>query len=136
MSVAINRPGVSLVVAILGIVIASTAVAILIGAPIVFGTAWSEFGPWILTNYFLAMADRLVRGAFPFYWTPHWIYQVGSLTPLIALGAFLALRAGSVVRRSAPRAALVIVALACFLLIAYVVAGVYAVVTTRSGVPL
>jgi hypothetical protein len=125
----------SLVVAVLGAVVATATLAILIAAPLIYG-ARSEWWPSLLTNYFLAMAHRTVDGPYPFFWTPYWMYQVGSLTPMIAFGAFLALGAGYSARRLARRTALVVVTVACCFLAAYVVAGVYAVATTWSGVGL
>ena len=126
----------SLVVALLGAVVATATLAILIGAPVVFGMAGSEWWTSIVTNYFLAAAHRIVDGPYPFFWTPYWMYQVGSLTPMIAFGASLALGAGYSARRLAPRTALVIMTVACCLLAAYLVAGVFAAASTRGGVPL
>jgi len=122
-----------LIVAIVGDLLATTAIAILVGAPLVHGMAGTQW-PWLLTTYFLAMANRLVDGPYPFFWSPHWVYLVGSLTPLIVLGACVSLVAGHAARRSAPRAALVIEAVASCLLAAYVVAGIYA--AAWGGVPL
>jgi len=126
----------ALVVAVLGIVIATTVVLILMGAPVVFGFAHWDWWPSIVTSYFLAMAHRLVGGPYPFYWTPPWIYFFGSLMPLIAFGAIVALAAGYSVRSYARRASVVIMSVALLLLVGFMAAGVYASAATRGGVPL
>jgi hypothetical protein len=131
-----KHPRQALVVAVLGAVVATATLAILIGAPVVFGMAGSEWWTPIVINYFLAAAHRIFDGPYPFFWTPSWMYEVGSLTPLIAFGASLALGAGYSARRRAPRTAVVIMTMACCLLAAYVVAGVFAAASTRGGVPL
>jgi hypothetical protein len=64
------------------------------------------------------------------------MYVVGSLTPLIALGAFVALAAAYAALPSARRTALLIVTGALCLLVAYALAGVYAAAGTWGGVPL
>lgn len=126
----------SLITAILGALVATSALVTLVGAPVVFGMAWSEWWQPIVTDYFLAMAHRLIDGPYPFFWTPQWIYVVGSLTPLIALGACVAVAAGFAALSRARRTAVVIVTVACCLLIAYLVGGVYAAAATLGGVPL
>jgi len=56
--------------------------------------------------------------------------------PPIALGAFVALVAGLSAMPSARRKSVVIVTVACSLLAAYLVAGVYAAARTWGGIPL
>ena len=131
-----EHPRASLVAALLGAAVAVATLVILIGAPVAFGMAGSEWWPAITTNYFLAMAHRLIDGPYPFFWTPQWMYVVGSLTPLIPLGAFVALAAGYSALPSARRTAAVIVIVACCLLVVYAVAGVYATAGAWAGVPL
>lgn len=131
-----KRPRASLIVAILGTLVATAVVAILIGAPLIYGMSGTEWWPSISTNYFLAMAHRLIDSPYPFYWTPRWMYVVGSVMPLIALGACVALGAGLTALSHARWAAAVIVSFECCLLVAYLVAGVYASAATLSGVPL
>ena len=131
-----KHPRVSLVVAILGAVVAGSVVVILIGAPVVFGMARPEWWPATVTNYYLAMAHRMIDGPYPFFWTPAWMYIVGSLTPLIAVGAVVALAAGISARKYARRTAAVIVVAASCLLVAYAVAGIYAAAGTWAGIPL
>ena len=126
----------SLVAAILGTVVAIATLVVLIAAPVIYGMAGSEWWPSIVTSYFLAMAHRLIDGPYPFFWTPQWMYVVGSLTPLIALGAFVALAAGYAALPSARRTAVVIVTVALCLLVAYALAGVYAAAGIWGGVPL
>ena len=129
------HPRASLLIAVLGDVVAIATVLVLIGAPMVFG-ARLELYPSIATNYFLATAHRLIGGPYPFFWTPRWMYLVGSLTPLIPLGSLVALVAGFSAMPRARRTAAFVVAVASCLLAAYVAAGMYAVATTWGGVPL
>ncbi len=130
-----KHPLASLVVATLGAVVAMATIVVLIGAPVALG-ARPEWWPGIVTNYYLAMAHRVIGGPYPFTWTPGWTYLFGSLMPLIALGAFVALVAGLSAMPSARRKSVVIVTVACSLLVAYLVAGVYAAARTWGGIPL
>ena len=131
-----RHPRAALVAAMIGLLVATSAVVALIGAPMISGTAGRDWWPLILNTYFLAMANRLVGGPFPFFWTPHWMYAVGNLTPLIVLGGFIALIAGASALPRARRTAIAIVSTASCLLVAYLVAAVYAVAGTWGGVPL
>jgi hypothetical protein len=134
-SIGVGRdPHTSLVAALVGAVVATAALLILIGAPAVFGMAWRDWWPFIVSNYFLAMGHQLIAGPYAFNWTPLWIYPVGSLTPLIALGASVALAAGLVSHRRSRRAAGILVVYACCLLAAYVAAGIYTAWGTWWGV--
>lgn len=131
-----TRPRASLVVAVLGTAVAAATVVVLIGAAVMNGTAGSDWWPYTLTTYFLAMAHRLVGGAYAFFWTPRWMYSVGSLTPLVALGACIGLVAGLAALPRARKKAVLIVAVASFLLVAYVVSGAYAAAGTWDGIPV
>jgi hypothetical protein len=131
-----NHPRAALVVASVGVFMAGFVVWILVGSPGIFGMALSDWWPNIVTNYFMAMAHRLIDGPYPFFWTPPWMYPVGSLALLIPVGATLAIVAGYCARPYARRAAVVIVAVSCCLLAAYVAAGAFAVMSTWGGVPL
>ncbi len=131
-----NHQRAALVVAVSGIVVATAVAGILIGAPLVFGFASWDWWPSIVTNYFLAMAHRVIGGPYPFNWTPSWIYFFGSLMPLIAFGAVVALAAGYSARSYARRASVVIMSVAFCLLVGFLAAGVYASAATRGGIPL
>jgi hypothetical protein len=131
-----NHPRASLVAAIFGAVLAATVVLIEIAAPLTFGRTSSRWPPWIVTDYFLAMGHNLMGDAYPFFWSPLWAFRVGSLTPLIPAGAALALAAGYSARMYARRTAVVTVAVASCLLLAYAAAGAYAATATWSGIAL
>lgn len=127
-----NHPRAALVAAVLGALLGTTVVLIQIGVPLTFGIPWQ----YVVTDYFLAMGHRLLDGPFVFSWGPTWRYPVGSLTPLIPVGAVLALAAAYSAHRYARRTAVVIVTVACSLLVAFVVAGGYAAAATWDGIAL
>jgi hypothetical protein len=131
-----KNPRWALVAAILGFATAAATVVVLVTAPVIHGMAGTEVWPSTVTTYFLAMGNRLADGPYAFFWTPRWMYVIGSLTPLVALGACLALGAGLAARPVARKTAVVIVAVASFLLVAYVVSGAYAAAGTWDGIPV
>lgn len=128
-----KHPRASLVAAILGAGLAAGVVVIQVAAALMFG---GPLWPLIVTDYFLAMGHNLVGGAYPFFWTPLWVFRVGSLTPLIPAGAAVALAAGYSVRMYARRTAAVTVALGICLLFAYAAAGAYGAYATWGGIAL
>jgi hypothetical protein len=85
-----NHPRASIIAADMGLLIAAALIAVEAGAPFLFKVPWSLW-PLVVTDYFLAMANRIVGGQFAFFWTPRWVYWVGSFMPLIAIGAASAL---------------------------------------------
>ena len=89
-----------------------------------------------MTDYFLAMGHNLVGGAYPFFWSPLWVFRIGSLTPLVPAGAAVALAAGCSVRTHARKFAVVTVALAGCLLLTYTAAGAYSAIVTWDGIAL
>jgi len=96
-----------------------------------------ELAAYIVTMYFLAMAHRLVQDApYPFFWTPAWVYAIGSLLPLIPAGGVLALAAGHQAGRAARRIAIGTMVIGSCLLLAYVAGAVYAARATWDGIPL
>src|SRR5258706_10035243 len=81
-----TRPRASVIAAKVALLIAAAIIAIEVGSLFIFEVPpplWSA----VVTDYFLAMANRIVGGEYAFFWTPRWIYWVGSLTPLIPIGA-------------------------------------------------
>jgi hypothetical protein len=131
-----SHPRASLVVAIFGAVLAATVVLFQIAVPLTFGGTSSLWPPLIVTDYFLAMGHNLMGGEYPFFWSPLWVFRVGSLTPLIPAGAAVALAAGYSVRMYARRTAVVTVAMASCLLLAYAAAGAYTATVIWGGIAL
>ena len=128
-----NRPHASLVVALCATVLAASVVVIQVALLLTFaGAVW----PAILTDYLLAMGHNVMGGVYPFFWSPPWVFRVGSLTPLIPAGAALALFAGYSARVYARRTAVATVFLAFCLLFAYAAAGAYASYATWGGIPV
>jgi hypothetical protein len=84
----------------------------------------------------VAIFGAVLGGAYPFFWSPPWAFRVGSLTPLIPAGAALALAAGYSARMNARRTAVVTMAFASCLLLAYAAAGAYAAAATWNGIIL
>jgi hypothetical protein len=130
-----KHPHASLFAGVLGLVVAIVTLAVLVGATVVFDRAGPERWGYTMVTYFLAMASRFFNGPYASFWTPRWMYVIGSLTPLIALGASLALVAGLAARPVARRTAIVIVCVASCLLVAYVAAGVVTAIGSWNGVP-
>src|SRR5450759_2266445 len=133
-----SHPRASLLVAIFGAVLAAAVVLFQIAVPLTFGVTSSLWPPWIVTDHFLPTGNNLVLlgGAYPFFWSPPWAFRVGSLTPLIPAGAALALAAGYSARMNARRTAVVTMAFASCLLLAYAAAGAYAAAATWNGIAL
>src|SRR5258708_12692408 len=94
----VNRPRASLAAAVFGAVLAVGVVMIQVAAPLMSGGISYALLPLIATDYFLAMGHNLMGGEYPFFWTPLWVFRIGSLTPLIPAGAAFALAAGYSVR--------------------------------------
>jgi hypothetical protein len=102
-----RRPRASIRVSIAGAAVAAAAFGIQVAAPLAHG--WPVAGwPWLLTDYFLAMAHFFSRDfPYSFFWSPAWEYNVGTLTPLIAAGGVVAAAAGLPALRAGRRGALV-----------------------------
>jgi hypothetical protein len=130
-----NYPQVSIIAADTALLIAAALIALEVGALLLFQVPRSLW-PLVVTDYFLAMANRIVGGPFAFFWTPRWVYWVGNLTPLIAIGAALSIAAAYSTRDYAPRNARTVMTIAGCLLVAFVAGAVYAAVTTWGGIPL
>ena len=125
----------SLLPALAGLILAGATLAVMIGAPVMNGMAGTVSWPNIAVTYFLAAGNRIAGSPYAFFWTPRWMYPVGSLTPLVALGAVIALASGWSAMRSARPAALVIVVVASCLLAFFVAAGVCAAANVWKGIP-
>lgn len=116
----------------MGAAVAAAVVAIQVAAPL---TQRGDL--FIVADYFLAMAHRLVADApYPFAWTPGWVYAVGSLTPLIPAGSVLALVAGHPARRAGARTAICTMVVGSCLILGYVAAAVYSTWVWWNGVLL
>jgi hypothetical protein len=107
-----------------------------VAAPLMSGGISYALLPLIATDYFLALGHNLMGGEYPFFWTPLWVFRIGSLTPLIPAGAAFALAAGYSVRMHARRTAAVTVAMAGCLLLTYTAAGAYSAIVTWDGIAL
>src|SRR5258708_38964668 len=108
----VNRPRASLVAAVFGAVLAVGVVMIQVAAPLMSGGISYALLPLIATDYFLAMGHNLMGGEHPFFWTPLWVFRIGSLTPLLPAGAAFALAAAYSVRIHGRRTAAATVAMA------------------------
>ncbi len=105
-----HHPCASLLVSLLGAVLAGAVIVIEVAAPLTQG-APTFVWPGIAADYILAMAHILEDAPYPFSWTPHWVFWVGRLTPLIAVGGVLAVAAGYPARRTARRISVVMMVL-------------------------
>jgi hypothetical protein len=131
-----SHPRASLVASFAGTAVAVAVVVIQVATPLTQRQSISMTA-YIVTTYFLAMAHRLIGDApYPFFWTPAWVYAVGSLMPLIPAGGVLALAAGYPARRAARRIAIGTMVVGSCLLLAYVTGAVYAARATWDGIPL
>jgi hypothetical protein len=128
-----RHPSALCVLSIAGAELALFTIAIQAAAPLL--VEWPAAPtPGIWTTYFLAMAHFFNSNApYPFYWTPPWMYRVGTLTPLIAVGGITALAFGLAARRARPRIVLVSGGLGLGATVAFVA---LAAMAARNGVPL
>ena len=135
-------PRACLFVSLAGAVLAAALVIVDIAAPL---TRW-RFGYGLhgfATDYFLAMAHlavplRLIQDTpYPFFWTPRWVFWIGSLTPLIPVGGAFAVAAGYAARRVTPQVWLVTVVIGFVAILIFIAAGVDAAwAISTYGIPL
>jgi len=125
----------SLLVSLLGALLASTVIVAEVAAPLTQGEP-SFVWRVIATDYFLAMAHMLEGAPYPFFWTPPWVFWVGRLTPLIPVGGMLAVAAGYPARRMAGRTGVAMMVVGSGAILAYAAAGAYAAQETWQGVGL
>jgi hypothetical protein len=93
--------------------------------------------PGIWTSYFLAMAHFINSAApFPFAWSPPWLYRVGTLTPLTAVGGAMAVGFGLSARGFGGRRALASRVVGVAAVVAYAALAVMAAHDTSFGIPL
>jgi len=126
---------VSLLVSLLGGALAGGVIVVEVAAPLSQGVP-TFLWPGIAVDYILAMAHTLDDAPYPFFWTPHWVFWVGRLTPLIAVGGVLAVAAGYSANRTARRIPLVMMVFGCCAVLAYAAAGEYAAQATWHGILL
>jgi hypothetical protein len=131
-----QHPTVLCVLSIAGAELAFFTIAIQVAAPLLVQAPASPVpGNW--TAYFLAMAHFFNSNVpYPFYWTPAWMYRVGILTPLIAVGGVTAVAFAAAVRRARPRIALISGGVGLGATVAYVALAAMAASNTWSGVAL
>lgn len=124
------------VLSIAGAELALFTIAIQAAAPLL--VEWPAAPtPGIWTTYFLAMAHFSNSNApYPFYWTPPWMYRIGTLTPLIAVGGVTALAFGLAARRARPRIVLVSGGIGLGATVAYVALAAMAAGNTWGGLAL
>jgi hypothetical protein len=108
-----------------------------IAVPIIHQSPHAAY-PWlaIAADYFMAMGHRIYGGPYAFMWTPWWIYQVSTFTPLVAPGAAATVGAAFMARCEARAAAPVLMAVGTLTFIAFVVFAFYVAFATLQGVPV
>lgn len=123
-------------VSVTGAALAVAVVILQAGAPVIHHLPLSIW-PAIATDYFLAMAHLLSKDSpYPFFWTPAWAYPLGAVTPLMAIGAVLAVAAGVVGRRVARRTVFASIVCGSAVLLLYVTAATHATMDAWGGVPV
>jgi hypothetical protein len=119
-------------VSIAGAAVAVAVVGIEVAAPLTQGMPLTW--PYLDTNYFLAMAHFFNHdNVYPFFWSPIWVYRVGTLTPLIAGGGVAAVAAGLPAFRASVTAVAVPIAIGVAAIGIFVAAAVYAAQATWFG---
>ena len=131
-----RRPRVSVVCAGLGLATAALVLGLMVAAPLVHGVAGRDNFIGIFFTYVLASNNRFFGGPYAFFWSAPWMYAVGSLTPLIAVSALLALVGGYYALPAYRRASIVSIVAAACLLVAFMAGEIYVLWTTRNGLPV
>jgi hypothetical protein len=122
-------------VSIVGAVIAAIVLAVQVATPAALGSplTWSN----VSTDYFLAMAHFFQPAfAYPFFWSPAWVYRVGTLTPLIAAGGVAAFGAGYAAFRAGERAAAVPMTVGLVAIVVFATTAAFAAQQTWRGIGL
>ncbi len=88
-------------------------------------------------DYYLAMGHSVnPEVPYPFFWSPHWQYQLGMLTPLIAVGGFVALVVGSHALRAGTRVAAIPMVVGACELLAFLGGFAVSAVWFGHGIPV
>jgi hypothetical protein len=88
-------------------------------------------------DYYLAMGHSVNPDVpYPFFWSPQWQYQLGMLTPLIAVGGFVALVVGSQALRAGTRVAAIPTVVGACELLAFLGGFAVSAVWFGHGIPV
>ncbi len=118
-----------------GIVVAVGTLVVQMAVPVLHRSELSAPNVW--PDYFLAMTHFFAPDSpFPFFWMPQWVYQVGTLTPLVAVGGAAAAACGLVAGRDRGRLGLATGALGVGLLAVFVSLATFSARAAWAGVGL